>query len=143
MQTRFTLRSPRTDLGFTRDRHYLMRKSAKADLRARASRRARRPRSRASSRASGPSFETAALRAGPQDEVARDDEGFSPPLRPARERVLLLAQRDADRHAGQVEAVAQSVGEVAQIGVRYRIGAGAEEHETRRPRLRLGHVDRK
>src|SRR5689334_23852213 len=55
----------------------------------------------------------------------------SPLLRAAGERVLLLAQGDADRHAWQIEGLTQAVDEIAQIGVRHRIGPGAEEHEAR------------
>src|SRR6185312_11470181 len=59
---------------------------------------------------------------------------------PPRERILLLAQRQADRRTGQVERLAQTVNEIALVGVRHRVGAGAEQDEARRPALGLGDV---
>ena len=55
-------------------------------------------------------------------------------------RILLLAQGQADRGAGQIEAFAQAVDEIAPVGVRDRVGAAREQHESRRAALRLGDV---
>src|SRR2546428_6015913 len=43
--------------------------------------------------------------------------------------ICLLPQREADRRAGQIERLAQPVDEIAAIGVRERVGAGAEQYE--------------
>src|SRR6266567_394848 len=54
--------------------------------------------------------------------------------------VLLLAQREPDRGAGESEGGAQAVDEVTPVGVGDGVGAAAEEDEARRPALGLGQV---
>src|SRR3954453_24267808 len=56
------------------------------------------------------------------------------------ERVGFLAQRDPHRGAGQSEILAQRIHEIALIGLRNGVGAGAEQDETRRTRLGLRDV---
>src|SRR4051812_2090445 len=65
------------------------------------------------------------------------------PSRPAlslRKWIFLFSQRQTNRRAGKVEGLTQSVDQIAPIVVRHRIGAAAEEDESRRPALRLGQV---
>src|SRR5262245_5557424 len=57
-----------------------------------------------------------------------------------RVRVRLLAQRQPDRRAGQIERLAQAVDEIAAIIVRQRIGPGAGRHDGWRARHRLGRI---
>src|SRR5690606_184454 len=54
--------------------------------------------------------------------------------------VFRLAKSNADGNAGQIEGFAQSVYQIAYIGLRQGAGARAEEHEARRARLRLSHI---
>src|SRR5580692_8462049 len=61
-------------------------------------------------------------------------------LLPFRIRILLLAQGQPDGGAGQIEALAQIVDQIALIGVRHRVGPAQEQHEARRPAFRLGDV---
>ncbi len=49
--------------------------------------------------------------------------------------ILLFAHHHADRHAGQIEALAQAVDEIARIGFGKRVGALAEEGEGGRTRF--------
>src|SRR5471030_24490 len=56
------------------------------------------------------------------------------------ERVAFLAQRQPDRRARKREALAQGIHQIALVGVGQRVGAGAEQHEARRPALGLGDV---
>ena len=71
-----------------------------------------------------------------------------PPSLPAHDsRFLLCAKglafsrkRNPHRRARQVEGLAQRIGEIAQIGLRDGVGARAEQHEARRPRLGLRDV---
>jgi hypothetical protein len=46
----------------------------------------------------------------------------------------------SDRRARQFEHLAQGVGEVAKVGLRHGVGARAEQHEARRPRLGLRYI---
>src|SRR5207248_10066872 len=54
--------------------------------------------------------------------------------------VVLLAQREADRRAGEIEGFAQAVDQRTLVVVRHRVGAGTEHHEARRTRLGLRDV---
>src|SRR6516225_788189 len=58
---------------------------------------------------------------------------------PRGERVVAATQLDADRHARQVEGLAQTIGEIAQVGPRQRLRARAEGNEGGRPRRGLRH----
>src|ERR1044071_7954023 len=55
-------------------------------------------------------------------------------------RVLLFAQRQPDRGAGQIERLAQAVDEIAAVDVRHRVGAAGEEDKARRATLGLGQI---
>src|SRR4051812_43619083 len=46
--------------------------------------------------------------------------------------IFLLAQRQPDRRARQVEGLAQAVDEIAAVDLGHRVGAAEEQHEARR-----------
>src|SRR5215468_50344 len=62
-----------------------------------------------------------------------------PSATPGRERVVSATQLDADRYAGKIESLAQTVAEIAQVGLRQSLGARAEGDESGRPRRGLRH----
>src|SRR5690348_10386508 len=63
---------------------------------------------------------------------------ISPPL--VLVGVLPLPQHHADRHAGQIEALAQLVGEIPAIAFGQIARLRGEEREGRRADIRLRHV---
>ena len=52
----------------------------------------------------------------------------------------LLAQRQPDRHAGQVERLAQRIDQIPPVCIADGFGAGAEHDEARWPGFGLGDV---
>src|SRR6187402_1276280 len=79
----------------------------------------------------GTSARPRATRLGPvySGSANKNDLDSGWPLALMREGIGLLAQRDAHRGARQIEGLAHRVGQIAQIGLRDRVGARAEQHE--------------
>src|SRR5262249_40925025 len=55
-----------------------------------------------------------------------------------RVRILLLAQHEPNRRAGEIEDFAQTVDEIAAVGGGQRGGAAREKHAGRRPGFWVG-----
>src|SRR6187431_1241714 len=86
--------------------------------------------------ASGVSVMTTAP-ASPEANAAWCAERSSYFLGTPGEWIFLLAQRQTDRRAGQIEGFAQTVDEISLIGIRHRVSAGAKNHKAGRTRFRL------